>query len=317
MRKFLIFFILMLLNVRVWSTLSIDNGLKITFFDVGQGDAVLFEFPNGKTMLVDAGDRNDYFDCGESIIYPYLVRYGIRKIDVFLLSHAHNDHIGGALTLLEKKYFKKIVKTHVQQNSRMDVMLEEMARRFDVPVHYVQVGDTLCIDPEVLLLVLHPTPGFIKNAAINSTGLNDASIVFKCIYHNHAILMTGDAEIPSEQSMLRYDALLSSSLTKLAHHGSHTAGSPSFRRAVGADVGIVSVAAFNRFGLPSKYLLQSYEKEGTDIFVTSEHGAVQFLIKPDSYKRIVKKKWLLNCKIKKNLFQEIIFSILKKKRYCE
>lgn len=278
-RKTLLFSILMLLNLYLWLPRA-GKHLKITFFDVGQGDAALFEFPNGKTMLVDAGDRTDYIDYGERVIYPYLIRNGIRKIDNLIVTHPHSDHNGGVLFLLEKKCVGRLMKTPAHPAVPLDSLIEETAIKQGVPIHYVQTGDTLLIDPNVLLLIFHPTPSFVQQAERNPEELNNISIVLKCVYFNHNILMTGDAEHAAEQHMMPYDSLLRSDVLKCGHHGSITSSAPSFRQVVAADIGVVSVAQFNRFGLPSELLLQNFQNEGAKIYRTS-NGAIQFKLYPD------------------------------------
>jgi len=144
----------------------------------------------------------------------------------------------------------------------------------------------LLIDPEVLLLVLHPTKKFIQQASKVPSELNDCSIVLKCIFRNNSLLLTGDAETPAEKAMIRYSDLLNSDVLKLGHHGSITAGSEPFRKLVHAQSAVVSVAKFNRFGLPSKKLLADIEKEGTRVLRTDEQGAIQFVLGYDQIRRV-------------------------------
>ncbi|MBN1465402.1 DNA internalization-related competence protein ComEC/Rec2 [candidate division KSB1 bacterium] len=279
-RKFFFFMTLFLLNLLLWTGIRRHDGLKVTFFDVGQGDAALFEFPNGKTMLVDAGDRTDYLDCGQGIIYPFLVRQGIKRIDHLLLTHNHSDHVGGAPYLLDKKCVGRLVRAVGHDGSALDSLIQACAAQNGVLIKNVQAGDTLLIDENVLILILHPTKWFTGRAE-NVSDANNCSIVFKCVYFDHAILMTGDAEKVAEASLLRYNALLRSPLVKIAHHGSATAGDAAFRRQVQAECGVVSVAKFNRFALPCESLLADYEEERTRILRTSHVGAIQFILYPE------------------------------------
>ncbi len=281
-KKTLLFAVLILMNGYVWSHLGkTDHRLSIIFFDVGQGDSALIEFPNGRRMLVDAGDNTEYVDYGERVIYPYLVRNGIRKIDDVLVTHAHSDHNGGVLYLLNRQCVGRLIKTHLQADVQLDSLIEAAAVLHQVPIRYVKSGDTLSVDPGVLLMVLHPTPSFIQQANGNADELNNSSIVLKCVYHNQHILLAGDAEIPAEQKMLAYGDLLNSDILKCAHHGSQSSSDSLFRYKVNAEYAIVSVAKFNRFGLPSETLLQHFELEGTTVCRTSDRGAIRFLIYPD------------------------------------
>ena len=286
-RNVLIISMLLLLNVQIWhNALSREPGLTVTFFDVGQGDAALVQFPNGKTMLVDAGDCTDYVDCGHDVILPYLQRFGIRRINTLLLTHPHADHIGGAVSLMQDMKIGRLVKTGIQSDDPFDGKIDSLCLVESVPVRYVEAGDTLLIDPQVLLLILHPTKSFIKRASTSSAETNNCSIVLKCIFHDHSLLLTGDAEAPAEKAMSRYGDLLNSDVLKLGHHGSFTAGSEPFRRLVRARSAVISVAKYNRFGLPSKKLLADIKKEGTQVLRTDDHGAIQFLLARDQIRRV-------------------------------
>lgn len=286
-RNVLIISMLLLLNVQIWhDALSRERGLRITFFDVGQGDATLVQFPNGKTLLVDAGDCTEYIDCGRDLLTPYLKRFGIRRINTLVLTHPHADHIGGAVSMMQEMKIGRLVKTGVHSDDPFDGKIDSLCLAENVPVRYVEAGDTLLIDPEVLLLVLHPTTRFIQRASSAPAEINDCSVVLKCIFHDHSLLLAGDAETPAECEMCRYSDLLNSDVLKLGHHGSITAGSESFRKLVRAQSAVVSVAKFNRFGLPSKKLLVDIQKEGTEVLRTDEHGAIQFVLARDQIRRL-------------------------------
>ena len=101
-RKAAIFASLVWLNVAVWTYALRSRDLEIVFLDVGQGDAAFVRFPDGKTMVVDGGERSAYFDCGEQVLLPFLRYMGVRRVDVVVASHSHNDHIGGLVALLEQ-----------------------------------------------------------------------------------------------------------------------------------------------------------------------------------------------------------------------
>ena len=278
-RKFAIVMIILGANLFVWTHLKprIDE-MKITFFDVGQGDSALVQFPNGKTMLIDAGDCSDYVDYGERVIVPYLQRQGIRKIDYLLLTHAHSDHIGGAPTILQNMSVGCLVESACPYESEISDRIDSLVIAHHIYCRSVVAGDTLLIDPEVLILIMHPTPRFLQSVADNPADLNNASVVVKCIFFGRSVLFAGDAEIDSEEAMLRYESLLSSEVLKIGHHGSRTAGSLEFRRRVAPKFGVVSVAKFNRFGLPSDSLLHAFRQDGADVLKTSESGAVQFSV---------------------------------------
>ena len=277
---------LLLVNVQVWhDALGQNSVLKVTFFDVGQGDAALLQFPNGRTMLVDAGDCTEYWDSGRQVILPYLRRFGIRKIDTLLLTHPHADHVGGAAALMQKVKIGRVVKTNALSDDPMAAQIDSLIHAKRLPVRPVAAGDTLLLDPDVLLMVLHPTTGCNGN----TTKPNDCSIVLKVVYHGRSLLLSGDAEIAGEQQMLRFGDLLTSDVWKIGHHGSATASGQPFRQAVRAQYGVVSVAAHNRCGLPSKKLLMQMQNEGMRLLRTDQVGAVQIVLTSTGVIRLAKK----------------------------
>ncbi|MBN2410944.1 DNA internalization-related competence protein ComEC/Rec2 [candidate division KSB1 bacterium] len=276
-RKSALLFLLMILNVIVWSSfLGHKPGLKVTFFDVGQGDSILFEFPDKKILLVDAGERNEYSDRGRQVIAPYLQRNNIKKIDVLLISHPHSDHIGGAPYLLGHVKVGRIVRSKVNTHSPLETAVDSLAMLYHIKQQFVESGDTLSGFANTAILILHPDDEYINKKRNESDFLNNTSVVFKLIYGRRSFLLPGDAEQGAEEEMMCYNRLLKADVLKLGHHGSSTANSAAFRERVYPDYAVVSVGRFNRFGLPDTSLLKDMRGQGIDVIRTDDNGAVVF-----------------------------------------
>lgn len=275
-RKAIVLFALMVIAIFLSLSIWQSKMLQVTFFDVVQGDATLFEFPDGKTMLVDAGDRNDVMDAGEMVIAPYLERNGIKTIDLLVLTHPHADHMGGAFYLLQHFRIRRIVGIPINDPFGLSAELDSVLAQKKASIRYLTAGDTLGGFGKCLMMVLHPQPSFTTFAESMPQGINNASIVLKVQYGARSFLLTGDAEKEAEQKMLQFGDLLSSDVWKVGHHGSATASSPEFRRKIGAEFAVISVARRNRFGLPNRQLLHAIEREGTQVLRTDIEGAVIF-----------------------------------------
>jgi len=276
-RKAAVWFLLILLNVIVWSAFFGNKpGLKVTFFDVGQGDSILFEFPDDKILLVDAGERNEYGDRGRQVVAPYLQRNNIKKIDVLLITHPHSDHIGGVPYLLEHVQVGRIVRSKVNTHSPLENAVDSLAALNHIKQRFVESGDTLSGFANTAILILHPDEAYINKNRDEADFLNNTSVVLKLIYGRRSFLLPGDAEQGAEEEMLDYGRLLTSDVLKLGHHGSCTASCAAFRERVNPDVVVVSVGKFNRFGLPDESLLEDMRGQGIDVFRTDDNGAVVF-----------------------------------------
>lgn len=260
------------LNVFVYSPLlqRQEKKLEVTMIDVGQGDAILLEFPHGKRILVDAGPKSFNYDAGERLVAPVLRFKGIEKLEAVIMSHPHNDHIGGVLYILEHFNVGRLIEPALQGETALYRQIRTSAAAHAVGVQPYSAGDTIQVDNAARLYVLHPI------AAVDSTNnLNNASIVVKLVYGSTELLLTGDAEQEVEKKMLRrYAAFLQSDLLKAAHHGSNTSSSQDFVKTVQPEMTIVSVGKNNKFRHPSPSVMNLFVAEGIRILRTDKVGAI-------------------------------------------
>ena len=272
--KGLVALLLIWLNVATWAHVLGEKPFEIVFMDIGQGDGALLAFPNGKTMLIDAGDRNPHFDYGERVVLPYLRRRGIRRVDVVVASHAHNDHIGGLASVLEQLEVGHYVDAGQLAESSASRRLHEMVVERGVRYHRVASGDSLTGLGGVGALILHPSAVFVDSSGHSPSGLNNGSLVVRFDYQGTRVLFTGDAERETDDSILAWGERLRSDLLKVAHHGSRTSSTSAFVRGVDPRHAVVSVGEFNRFGHPADEVMARYEEHGTAVYRTDRCGAV-------------------------------------------
>lgn len=246
-------------------------GLDVLFLDVGQGDATLLAFPNGRHVLIDAGLRSPYVDEGTRTVVPHLERYGIDRLDALVLTHADADHIGGAQAVLEAVRVGRLVHSGQAGETALWASVLRTADSLGVEVETLTAGDTLALDPSVRLRVLGPSP-----ALVTSSEPNGASIVLLAEYGRTRWLLTGDVEVAGESALVsHYAPLLDADVVKVGHHGSRTSSTPALVEAVGDPAfAVVSVARRNRYGLPNAEPLARWERTGAQVLLTSAEGAV-------------------------------------------
>jgi competence protein ComEC len=280
----LIFSFLLILTILVRNT----TGLRVTFLDVGQGDAAFLEFPNGKTMLIDAGNASYRWNYAEKTILPFLQSAGCLHINYLVGSHAHNDHIGGFPFIIKHVAVDTVVLSSYQYHSRLYKQMQELIQKKKIPLKTVYRGDQLRPDPICRLYILHPDS--FSSHASNYSGMecNNSSLVMKIVYGENSILFTGDLERDGELPLLSYESFLESEILKVGHHGSVTSTSELLLKEVDPIGAVISVASKNKFNHPSPITLKRLGNWGTVRYLTSGEGTVQFLIEPE---RITKVSW--------------------------
>ncbi|MBI1803993.1 MAG: DNA internalization-related competence protein ComEC/Rec2 [Ignavibacteriae bacterium] len=246
--------------------------LRVTFLDVGQGDAAFIEFPEGNTMLVDGGPRTATIDAGERFILPFLRWKGIHRIDAIVISHPHSDHLGGIPAILRNMEIGKVYDAYSVARSSL---YEEYVRVVD-SLHLqrdtLRAGKLLAIEPGIQAYILHPTKEFIEARQVN---LNNQSGVIRIVYGQSSLLLSGDAEVDAEASIRnQYGSFIRSNLLKVGHHGSITSTTVDFLTAVHPSLGIISVGIKNKFHHPSPAIVKRLSESGAQCFRTDELGAV-------------------------------------------
>ncbi len=250
------------------------NTLELTAIDVGQGDSLLVTFPDGRIMVIDGGgvlqfgshQRKPNLDTGEDVVSPYLWNRGIRRIDVLVVTHAHEDHSGGAAALIENFRPHEV---WVGANPLQRVV--DQAARFHAAVISKRASEPFSFGGAAVQ-ILSPPPEY----ATVKSGNND-SLVFRLTYGAHSFLLTGDMERPMESrilSRLESDVELHSDVLKLGHHGSKTSTSQPFLDAVAPSIGIVSAGYENSFGHPHRDVLARLAERHSAILRTDLDGLI-------------------------------------------
>jgi competence protein ComEC len=244
--------------------------LEMHVLDVGQGDAVALRTPRGRWVIVDAGRRWSGGDAGRRVVVPYVRRFG-GEVAAFVLSHAHDDHVGGAASVVralspQRWWEPAFVTTSEAYRNALDEV-----RRAGVAWHRVRPGDRWELD-DVEFRVLAPDSAWTDA----QEDANETSVVMRVAYGGVSFLLTGDAEGAEERWLLEHTdpALLRADVLKLGHHGSKTSSSLSFVSVVDPRIGVASVGAGNRYGHPSPETLETFTTRGVPVLRTDLEGTV-------------------------------------------
>jgi competence protein ComEC len=249
---------LLVLEVLAMRAGSPRGKLRITVLDVGQGDGMIIDFPDGRAMLLDGGGMvGSPVDTGNSVILPLLRARRRSDIAAVVLSHPHPDHYGGLASAVGALRVGELWDTGQGEREGAGPVYASLLQGLRARGVPVVRPEALCSHPrkfggasvEVLAPCPEPTP--FVNA-------NDNSFVLRISYGARAALLVGDAEHSEEESLLSRDRnLLHADLLKVGHHGSATSSSPAFIQAVGARDSIISCGVRNRFGHPHPATLRT------------------------------------------------------------
>jgi competence protein ComEC len=271
-----------------WGSLRFPpQTLRVTFLDVGQGDATLFEFSDGKVMLVDAGSGGD-FDVGRAAVAPYLWQRRIRTIDVLVGTHPQMDHMGGMDFIAKKFAVREVWTNGMESDSEFYRVFQETLRQRGLIPKAVHEGTSplqlggcrvdFLNPPEARPMpVLGPMPGPIPGKRM-SRQINNHSIVFRmdcpAPENNFSVLMTGDIEKEAEKRLLGSHLPLRSTILKVPHHGSRGARDAAFLDAVSPRFAVVSAGQRNRYRHPHPEVLADYRAAGIPLYRTDQDGAL-------------------------------------------
>lgn len=268
------------------SSVYTSSLMRVSFINVGQGDAALIKIPHGKTVVIDGGGSSPVSkkDFGEEIFVPYLRRNGVNTIDYAILSHYDKDHAQGIAAAARLIKVKNLILPYRGngKNSEYKKIIEEIAGQNKINVLYFKEGDVLKLS-DAVFEAFAPTEQNANNRAMSE---NDKSLVLKLTYGDTSFLFTGDIETAAIGKLVKYEDKIRSDVLKAAHHGSEEANPTKLIRTVAPEYALISVGKDNIYDLPSSYTLRLFEREGINVFRTDECGSVSFYVNKDEIKWI-------------------------------
>ncbi len=243
--------------------------LKVVFLDVGQGDAIYIEAPNGRQILIDGGP-----DAKLLLSLAKVMPFADRTIDTIIATHSDMDHIGGFPLLIDNYKITNIIENGVSTDSKIYSSLEEKILKNKINKIIAHRGMRIILDEKknIYLDILYP------DRDISKFDSNDGSIVGKLVYGESSFLLTGDASLYVENLIgwNENDITLDSDVLKLGHHGSRTSTSILWLEKVSPEVAIISVDKNNKYGHPHKEILDRLSSMNIPFLSTSDKGNIIF-----------------------------------------
>jgi competence protein ComEC len=246
-----------------------EGKLIVHFLDIGQGDSIFIELPNGKTMLVDAGENYH----GQGII-DYVQTVGYKQLDYVVATHPHEDHIGSMPYIVRNFEVGSIYMPDVTANTATFESLLKAIKAKNLRIKNGRTGVHVIRDGELTADIIAPDKP-------DESNLNNSSIVMLLTFGNVSFLLTGDAET-KELNAIRAD--MHATVLKAGHHGSKTSTTQTLLKKISPDVTVISCGKNNDYGHPHRGVLAALSQRGAEIYRTDEDSHITVSCFADGYR---------------------------------
>ncbi len=266
----LILALLFLTNIFVWQkTFDLTNPkLEVVFFDVGQGDAIFIETPQGHQILIDGGPNKKILEkLSEEM------PFWDNSLDLVILTHPEKDHVGGLNYVLRRYKVENILWTGVLRDTKTFEYWQENLANEKANEIIAEEGQRIKAG-EVQISIFYPLENLAKKEYKNS---NDTSIIARLIFEKNSFLFAGDATKKTEKELLAQEFNLNSDVLKVGHHGSKTSSSGEFLENVSPKIAVISCGRNNPYGHPHEQVLRNLENLAIKVLRTDQHGDIKII----------------------------------------
>ncbi len=247
-------------------TVSGDE-MTVYFLDVGQADCSLILFPNGKTMLIDAGNR-----ANGPLIAKFIEKLNIKTLDYFVLTHPHEDHIGGSEDIFDEFDILTVGLPNIPAEYEPDTGIfrdvNKAIEKEKCRTLKLKSGTVIEQNESYQITALSP----LQNAVYSD--MNDWSLALLVDCFTNTILFSGDCEKPAEYDMLYSKISIDADILKVGHHGSKNSSTEKFLKSVTPQVSVISCGEGNSYKLPHSDAISRLEKIGSKVYRTDTVGTV-------------------------------------------
>lgn len=285
---FTILAVLFLANILAWlAVIDLENNsfLEVSFFDVGQGDAIFIETPKGHQILIDGGPS--------SAILEKLAKetpFWDRTIDLIILTHPERDHLLGLIEVLKRYKVENIFWTGIVRDTPEYKKWESLIKKERAKIFIAKIGQSInCAAPDAApwgvvkqklyyppcrIDILYPLGNLANQKFKNS---DDTSIIAKLVFGKNSFLFTGDASKATEGELILKALPIDSNVLKIGHHGSKGSSSDEFIKMVSPQIAVISVGKDNSYGHPRQEVLDILTKYGIRILRTDNDGDIRII----------------------------------------
>jgi beta-lactamase superfamily II metal-dependent hydrolase len=262
--------------------------LSVYALDIGQGDSLLIVSPTGKTVLIDTGNPGN-----EQIVMSALLNHARgKKIDLFIASHPHADHIGSAAGVIKGSTVARVLDSGFPHTTK--TYENYLLAIKDSGAQFIQAvpGQTFDIGGGAVISLLAPIKPYFKQSELRegASEANANSVVVRLDYKNFSMIFTGDAEAETEARMIAGGANLKAKVLKVGHHGSRYATSDAFLQAVRPEAAVISVGADNKYGHPTQEALDRLKSAGVKVYRTDLQGEIHIISDGSTYQIVTQKR---------------------------
>ncbi|HVI41823.1 MAG TPA: ComEC/Rec2 family competence protein, partial [Anaerovoracaceae bacterium] len=275
---FCILFITLSLLISIVVGTDYDEA-ELVFVDVGQGDCLHIRTPEGRNILIDGGGSQNY-KVGEKILLPYLLKNGVKSIDLAIATHLHDDHYLGIEQLAGKMKIKQFGTYEANRLREQEILDDTGLQKQDML--YLTEGDRIRIEKDIWIDVLYPEEHSLEDyekLLLEEKDENRSSLLLKVYYKGLTILMTGDMGLEGEQEIVKFyeenPEILEADVLKIGHHGSRYSTGDPFLDAVSPTIAVFQVGK-NNFGHPHPTVIDKCEKKGIINYRNDLNGAIIF-----------------------------------------
>lgn len=280
-RASLVPILLLILNVVIWATLAQASErrsgiLAVSFLDIGQGDSIYIEAPNGRQMIIDGGPNESLMSA-----LPDVLQYGDKTIDVLVVTNPDADHYSGFLPLIDSYEIGAIVESGTTSDTALYNSFQDLISEKGILHLEAYAGQRIILDKEndVYLEILFP------DRDVATWDSNDGSIVSKLVYGNTSVLLMGDSTKLTEGIVVSGSDLSGVDILKAGHHGSKTSTGLPLLQESKPNVVVISAGENNRYGHPDEETIENLNEMHIPYLVTMDEGTITFISDGEKFTR--------------------------------